>query len=81
MAKRKSTNNDLQNIHIKLKAFLVPESCKETERNDNSINNYYNDTCFRQFGICFYTFLILQNKHNTRALSATIKLIGIRQNP
>ena len=40
-----------------------------TERNDNRINNYYNDTCFRQFGICFYTFLILQNEHNTRALS------------
>jgi hypothetical protein len=33
------------------KAFLVPESCKVTERNDNSINNYYNDTCFRQFDV------------------------------
>jgi hypothetical protein len=50
--------------------FLVPDSCRATVKNGNSISkdmnrghhieNYYNDTCFLQFsghfGSCFWHF-------------------------
>ena len=40
------------------KAFLVPDSCRATERNGNSIRADVTDDSFRQFGSCFGLFII-----------------------
>ena len=69
------------------KAFLVPDSCRVTERNDNSISSDVADdtneadlrtmlvvAIFRQFGRCFGLF-VFQDIHNIRTLSLNMKLI------
>ena len=67
-------------------AFLVPDSSRATERNGNSISadvtddtieNHFNDACFsycQTIWQLFWTFLILQDKHNIRTLSLNMKL-------
>ena len=66
------------------KAFLVPDSCRATKRNGNSISSDVADEAdlrtmlvvaiFRQFGGCFGLF-VFQDIHNIRTLSLNIKLI------
>jgi hypothetical protein len=69
------------------KAFLVPDSCRATERNGNSISSDVADdtneadfrtmlvvAIFRQFGRCFGLF-VFQDIHNRCTLSLNIKLI------
>ena len=72
------------------KAFLVPDSCRATERKGNSISgdvtddtieNDQNDACFSYFQTIwqlFLDFLILQDKHNIGTLSGNIEFICTR---
>jgi len=67
------------------KSFLVPDSCRETERNGNSISaditddTIENDKKQRLFHLFQNNFVggldffILQDKHNIRTLSLNIK--------
>ena len=55
--------------HGSNKAFLVPDSCRATERNCNSISadvtdDYYNNTLFSDNLAGVLDFLILQDKPN-----------------
>ena len=63
--------------HEPNKAFLIPDTCRTTERNGNSINPDVTDDaiendCFSYFQTIWqllWTFglLILHDKHNTRS--------------
>ena len=76
--------------HEPYKTFLVPDSCRATERNGNSIStdvtddtieNDLNDALFQIFSDnleVVLDFLTLQDKPNIRTLSLNIKFIYTR---